>query len=124
MTAVIVVVEDAEVCRDALELALAKIRGVELRMVTTAEDALHCLSQEAVCALVTDLWLPGMDGFGLIAAIRSRPASSTIPIVVISGDSDPRTPARVVDLGANAFFSKPYSPAEVRTKLEELLNAT
>jgi DNA-binding NarL/FixJ family response regulator len=44
-----------------------------------------------------------------------------MPVLVISGDSDPRTPARVIAAGAQAFFAKPYSPAAIRRKLEELL---
>ena len=46
-----------------------------------------------------------------------------VPIIVVSGDTDPRTPERLSALGANAFFPKPYSPAEVRLKLEQLLDA-
>jgi CheY-like chemotaxis protein len=63
-----------------------------------------------------------MDGFELIARVRSQPRNPPLPIVVISGDNDPRTLARLAELGADAYFPKPYSPAEVRQKLEQLLN--
>ena len=76
------------------------------------------LDANEVCALVTDLHLPLMNGFELIEAVRGGPWRSSLPILVISGDSDPRIPTRVAKLGANAFFSKPYSPAEVRHTLE------
>jgi len=66
--------------------------------------------------------LPEMDGFELIEAVRARLGS--LPIVVISGDSDPRIPAHVAGLGANAYFAKPYSPAAVLTKIEELIGAS
>jgi DNA-binding NarL/FixJ family response regulator len=45
-----------------------------------------------------------------------------MPIIVVSADTDPATPERVVALGAEAFFPKPFSPALVRRKLEQLLN--
>jgi CheY-like chemotaxis protein len=64
-----------------------------------------------------------MDGYELIEAIRSQPHRSNLPILVISGDSDPRVRARVAGLGADAYFPKPYSPAAVRHKLIELLGA-
>jgi two-component system, chemotaxis family, chemotaxis protein CheY len=124
MTRTVLVVEDTDVCRDALEIALTSIPAVEIRMVETAEQALLVLAAESVSALVTDLRLPRMDGFELIAAVRSHPQCSALPVLVISGDCDPGTPARLADLGANAFFEKPYSPAEVRAKLEQLLNAS
>jgi PleD family two-component response regulator len=79
---------------------------------------------EKVSALITDLHLPRMDGFELIARVRSEPRHSRLPILVISGDSDSKTPERALRLGANAFFAKPYSPAAVRLKLEQLMNAT
>lgn len=124
MTRTILIVEDTELCRDALEVALMKVPDVRVRTVATAEEALHWLAEDDICALVTDLHLPHMDGFELIEAVRAHPRRSSLPILVISGDSDPRTPARLAGLGANAYFSKPYSPAEVRSRLEQLLDAS
>ena len=121
MKRTVLIVEDTETCREMLEVALMKLPNLAVHSVNTAEEALQRLQANDVCALVTDLHLPSMDGFELIEAVRSEPRRSSLPILVISGDSDPRVPARVVDMGANAFFSKPYSPAAVRHKLAQLL---
>jgi len=121
MTRNVLIVEDAEVCRDALEAALMKAPNINVRSVTTAEEALQWLASNEVSALVTDLRLPRMDGFELIEAVR---ALGSLPIVVISGDSDPKIPAHVAGLGANAYFAKPYSPAAVLNKLEELIGSS
>ena len=120
----VLLVEDTDVCRDALEVALMKVRNLAVRCVATAEEALAYLEAAKVSALVTDLNLPKMDGFELIAAIRSHPGRSLLPIIVISGDSDPLTPARALSLGADAYFPKPYSPHEVRDKLEQLIHVS
>ena len=122
MNRIVLIVEDTELCRDTLELALMKVPNLAVRSVTTAEEALQCLAADEVCALVTDLRLPHMDGFELIETIRSQPLRATLPILVISGDSDPKIPARVAGLGANAYFSKPFSPSAVRDKLEQLID--
>jgi DNA-binding response OmpR family regulator len=90
--------------------------------VASAEEALAYLDQQDVCALITDIHLPRMDGFELIEVVRAQPRRSTLPILVISGDSDPLTKGRLADLGANAYFPKPFSPAEVRLKLEQLID--
>jgi DNA-binding response OmpR family regulator len=124
MTRTVLIVEDTDLCLDALEVALTQMPGVRVRTVGTAEQALRCLAEDDFCALVTDLHLPHMDGFELIQAVRSQPQRSSLPILVISGDSDPRTPARLAGLGANAYFPKPYSPAEVRSRLEQLIDAS
>jgi DNA-binding response OmpR family regulator len=123
MTPTVLVVEDNDVCRDALEVVLTKSARFAVRTATTAEQALEYLAAENICALVTDLHLGRIDGFDLIAIVRSHPRRSALPILVISGDYDPSTAARVAEIGANAFFAKPYSPAAVCEKLEELVDA-
>jgi DNA-binding response OmpR family regulator len=123
MPRTVLIVEDTESGLELLELALIRMPGVVLRSVKTAEEALHFLTDD-ICALVTDLNLPQMDGFELIEAVRAHPSGELVPILVISGDSDPKTPSRVTALGANAYFPKPFSPAEVRNRLEQLIDAS
>ncbi len=119
----VLVVEDTDVCSATIEIALCRIHGVAVRCLRAAEDAVEWLESGEACAVITDLNLPGMSGFDLIEHVRRQPRLSGIPVVVISADGDPLTPARVLAMGANAFFAKPYSPAEVRQKLEQLIDA-
>ena len=107
-----------------LEIALADIPGVSLRLASSAVEAWKLLSESGpeFCAIVTDLNMPRMDGFELIRRVRHDQRLSATPIVVVSADTDPGTPQRVKELGVSAFFSKPYSPAEVRRKLEQILD--
>jgi len=63
-----------------------------------------------------------MDGFELIERVRASAPVIYVPIIGVSGDSDPDTPDRVRRLGADAYFAKPYSPAAVRETLERLLH--
>jgi len=123
MKRLVLIVEDVESCRDTLEVALMELPGLAVQSVTSGEEALQWLEGHEVCALVTDLNLPRMDGYELIEAVRLQPKGSGMPILVISGDSDPAMPARVSRLGANAYFAKPFSPAAVRHKLAELIEA-
>jgi CheY-like chemotaxis protein len=124
MNRIVLIVEDTDACRDTLEVALMKLPDLAVRSVTTAEEALQCIAGNEVCALITDLHLPRMDGYQLIQAVRSQSQLLPLPIRVISGDSDPLVPVRLAGLGANAYFSKPYSPSAVRNKLEQLLSAS
>jgi CheY-like chemotaxis protein len=75
-----------------------------------------------VDAVVTDLNMPRMDGFELIRRIRGDQRLRATAIIVVSADTDPSTPDRVAALGVDAFFPKPFSPAQVRRTLEQLLN--
>jgi len=121
----VLIVEDSENSAAMLEIALSSIPGVRLLIANSAVDAWHTLSGgAAVHAVVTDLNMPRMDGFELIRRIRESGRFDATPIVVVSADTDPDTPERIAQFGISAFFAKPFSPAEVRRKLEQLLNAT
>ena len=95
-------------------------------MARSAFEALRILrrSGPTVRAIVTDLNMPRMDGFEMIRQIREDHALSATPIIVVSADTDPDTPGRIAELGVSAFFPKPYSPAQVTRKLEQILDAT
>ena len=121
----VLIIEDVGTCATTLEMAFLGIPDITVQVLSAAAEALRLLEGQdcAVRAVVTDLHMPRMDGFEFIERIRAAPRHQRLPIIVVSGDTDPATPARVSALGANAFFSKPYSPAQVRLKLEELLDA-
>jgi DNA-binding response OmpR family regulator len=121
MKRTILIVEDAQYCRKILEMSLSRIVGVVVRSVASAEEALRHLASGEICALVTDLGLPQMNGFDLIELVRSQGVGSNLPILVVSGEGGQDTLARVTALGADAFFSKPFSPSEVRKELLRLI---
>jgi CheY-like chemotaxis protein len=121
----VLIVEDSENCAATLEIAILGIPGISVRTASSAIEALRILDNGArFGAIVTDLNMPRMDGFELIRRIRQHQRLSTTPIVVVSADTDPDTPERISQLGVSAYFSKPYSPAQVRRKLEQILNAS
>jgi CheY-like chemotaxis protein len=121
----VLIVEDSENSAATLEIAFLGIPGVSVLLARSAFEALRILrGGPAVRAIVTDLNMPRMDGFELIRRVRQDGKLSRTPIIVISADTDPGTPERIAELGVSAFFAKPYSPAQVRRKLEQILNAT
>ena len=121
----VLIVEDSENSAAMLEIALSSIPAVTLLMARSAVEAWRILSSgTAIQAVITDLNMPRMDGFELIRRMRQDRRLAGMPIVVVSADTDPGTPERIAQLGISAFFAKPFSPAEVRRKLEQLLDAT
>ena len=125
MARTVLIIEDADNVVP-LEIALATLDGIAVQVLTNGREALSLLSGGSleIAAVVTDLSLPSIDGFTLITAIRSDERLFKLPIIVVSGDTHPDVPERLRRLGADAFFSKPYSPAEIRHTLEELLHVT
>jgi two-component system, chemotaxis family, chemotaxis protein CheY len=122
----VLIVDDTEVSATAMEMACSSIPGVEVRSVSSALEAVRLLrnGDRSIAVVVTDLQMPGMDGFELIRFIRSEPKHKDLPIIVVTADTDPAAPERALRLGANAWFGKPFSPAALRRQLEQLLEAS
>lgn len=118
----VLVVEDTGACATTLEIALERIPNLQVKVAASAEEAHRVIEDDpSICAIVTDVHLPEESGLDLVGWIRRRDAG--LPVVAISGDTDPETPASLLRAGANAFFLKPFSPSSVRQKLEELIHA-
>jgi CheY-like chemotaxis protein len=122
----VLIVEDSENSAAMLEIAFLQIPGLSVLLASSAFEALRILSRPglAVRVIVTDLNMPRMDGFEMIRKIREDRVLSSTPIIVVSADTDPETPERIAQLGVSAFFAKPYSPAQVTRKLEQILDGT
>jgi CheY-like chemotaxis protein len=133
MSRLVLIVEDSDACAETLQIALESMQDVETRIMKSAKAAIATLKDKGndVAAIVTDLNMHradglykdglNLDGFDLIRQLRAEPRFARLPILLISGDSDPRLPMQALQLGADAFFAKPYSPSAVRRKLEQLL---
>ena len=122
---IILLVEDSRAWAEPLEIALGSLHGLEVAWAANGEEAARMIDSagEDVCAVITDLDMPLMNGYELIAWLRSDPRRANLPIVVLSGDVDPAAPGRAREAGANAFFKKPYSPLEVKKTVERLIHA-
>ena len=119
----VLIVEDSENSAAMLEIAFLGIPGLSVLTTASGVEALRILDGSSpVRAVVTDLNMPRMDGYELIRRVRSHEKLSGMPIIVVSADTDPATPDRIAALGVQAFFPKPFSPALVRRKLEQLLD--
>ncbi len=122
---VIAIIDDSEDVA-ALELALSNMQSVKVVKMDDGRSVMNALRSNSLelAAIVTDLNLPFFDGFEILEAVRAHQRFSHVPIVVITGDGRSGVPERAKQLGASAFFVKPYSPAEVRRALEALIDAS
>jgi len=118
----VIVVEDTRDCAAALEVALTAGGFFSVRSCASAEEALELIGSHRPCAVVTDIHLPGISGLALIARLRTLYPATGLKVIAVSGDGCPRLKEQALSAGAQIFFSKPYSPLEVRRVLEELVD--
>lgn len=121
----VLVVDDDEQARLAVEMALEKVTDLTIRSAADGAEALEILrgAQPRIDALVTDLRLPEMDGYELASRMRGDPAFEHMPIVVVTADANPETARALKTAGVNAVFLKPFSHSQLRLVVEALLNA-
>jgi PAS domain S-box-containing protein len=103
----VLVVEDEALTRDALALALQQV-GARVTVTSGAREALDLIPVSLPDVIVTDLGMPGEDGFWL--AERVREAGLVIPMVALTGFADADTRSRVERAGMQAHVSKPVDP--------------
>ena len=93
--------------------------------VVEAEDgraALEWLETNEPAAVITDLTMPHLDGFGLISALRAQPRLSGVPVLVLTTESDPDKKARARAAGATGWIVKPFDPEKLNTVLRRVVH--
>ena len=121
----VLVVDDQEDARELLRLALT-MRGAEVRVGATAREALDILDQWQPDVLVSDIGMPGEDGYGLIRQVRALPAErgGQIPAVALTGYASDKDATRVLEAGYHMFAPKPVDLAELAVEIARLAERT
>jgi DNA-binding response OmpR family regulator len=116
----ILVVEDQDSIRRMIE-ALVQARGYGVSAVESGSKALELALSDPPDLILLDLMLPGQfDGFEVCKRIRSEPATSSIPVVIISALDDEDSRARAIQAGATAYYTKPFSPLALLKEIDRL----
>jgi DNA-binding response OmpR family regulator len=100
------IVEDTSDLRENLKELLA-MEGFAVTCAVNGKEALKKLKNESPDLIITDLIMPGMDGFELIKYIRKNLKWNVIPILVFSAMPPVETEKKVIALGANSYLKKP-----------------
>ncbi|NEQ27970.1 MAG: response regulator, partial [Microcoleus sp. SIO2G3] len=120
----ILVVDDSINVRRLLALTLEKA-GYEVAQAKDGEDALEKLSAGLpIQAVICDIEMPRLDGYGFLARAKANPAFEHIPIAMLTSRSSDKHRQLAMSLGATAYFSKPYNEQTLLQTLERLVGAT
>ena len=87
-----------------------------------AETGIEIARREVPELIFLDIVLPGMDGFNALRTLRRDPVTKDVPIIMISGNAQATEQFYVQRIGADDFMKKPFSRAEVFSRIEPLLD--
>jgi two-component system alkaline phosphatase synthesis response regulator PhoP len=118
MSARILVVEDDRAIATALEDDL-RLEGYDVEVVGDGPSAIERASRSRFELMLLDVMLPGKDGFDVCRELKRRGVATTILLLTARGSESDKVLG--LDLGADDYVTKPYSPKELRARIRVLL---
>lgn len=106
----VLTIDDSRTIRDMLR---ATLNGAGFTVVQASDgvEAMETLDREGPPdVIITDINMPRMDGYGVIENVRRRPELRSIPILVLTTESDQTKKQRARDAGATGWVVKPFDP--------------
>ena len=116
----ILVAEDDRDIADLIAHYLHK-QGWRAHVVSAGDEALAYAKRQAVDVVVLDVMLPGLSGLEVCRALRSDPATEAIPIIMVTARADETDRILGLDIGADDYLPKPFSPNELVARVRALM---
>jgi DNA-binding response OmpR family regulator len=117
---VVLLVEDEDPLRRVLKGALER-DGFTILEAGDGVQALDVIERTPPDIVVLDLNLPVMDGFAVLSRLRTRAATATLPVIVLTANGDSASETKGFALGADEFLTKPFRPSALTARLRALL---
>ena len=108
----ILVIEDEQVIRENI-LKLLKAEGYDVMGAENGAQGLSLAVSNLPDVIVCDVMMPQLDGYGVLAALRSHPVTATVPFVFLTGKADRSEMRQGMELGADDYLTKPFTKAEL-----------
>jgi DNA-binding response OmpR family regulator len=118
----ILVVDDEASVVEVVSLYLQK-EGFKVRMAQDGYSALSAIRQDKPALVVLDVMLPEVDGLSIMRRLRDDPTSN-VPIILLTARSQETDRIYGLELGADDYVTKPFSPAELVSRVKAVLRRT
>lgn len=120
MLPALLIVDDEEDILDFLERILT--RSYKILRAESGYEALNILKNESVQLIISDLIMPGMDGFELCKNIKSNFEHSHIPVIILTAKDTIHSKIKGLECGAEAYIEKPFSKEHLLAQIASLLS--
>src|SRR5207253_3784808 len=97
--------------------------GAQVETAASGDEAVELIQRRRPDVLVSDIGLPGEDGYGLIRRVRALPAGADLPALALSAYAAPGDTQRAQEAGFQRHIAKPVEPAELAAMVAELAAA-
>jgi CheY-like chemotaxis protein len=115
----ILVVEDHPTMRDAMRLVLEG-EGFAIEEASDGDSALEMVRADPPDLVFLDLNIPGVSGTDVLRALKGDPATAAVSVIIVTATGEEGR-ERVIRLGADEYFTKPFSPLALLGTVERVL---
>jgi len=122
MTRILVVEDDRDIA-ELVERYLQKA-GFSIELLSSGRDALKAIADRTPDLLILDLMLPHVDGLEICRSVRSDPRTAAIPIIMLTARAEESERIVGLEIGADDYVAKPFSPNELVARVRALLRRT
>ena len=119
----VLVIDDEESTRLLLARMLSQSLSAEVQLAGTCEQALRYASTCVYDAILLDLLMPGIGGFGVLYEIRHNSPNAATPVILVTQVAEKDTLDRCLAAGANAYHIKPVERGELLAIVRDQLSA-
>jgi two-component system, OmpR family, phosphate regulon response regulator PhoB len=119
----ILIVEDDHDIADLVHLYLQKA-GHTPEIVSSGDEALARIRSDPPDLVVLDIMLPGLDGLAICTAVRTNERTASMPIIILSARAEASDRIRGLELGADDYLIKPFSPKELVARVAAVQRRT
>jgi CheY-like chemotaxis protein len=118
-----VLIADDDLVHTTMLSGLLKAGGFEVSVAADAMQAIMLAVRKPPDAIILDIGMPGGGGFQVLERLKAstNPKLSKVPVIVLTGLTDPLLAGRVLAIGASEFLSKSVTPEKLRETLDRLL---
>ncbi len=116
----ILLVDDDQEIRELLQTYLSRA-GFQVRGVPDGAGFRQAMTEAPCDLVILDVMLPDEDGFSLCRWIRQHPRQAQVPIIMLTASSDETDRVIGLELGADDYIGKPFSPRELQARIKALL---
>ena len=120
MSATILVVEDEPAIQSLIEVNLRRV-GHVVQLAADAETARRLVQQALPDLVLLDWMLPGMSGVDFARLLRSEARTRRLPIIMLTARAEERDKIEGLELGADDYVTKPFSPRELVARIKAVL---
>jgi two-component system chemotaxis response regulator CheY len=117
----VLVVEDSKAIRSMIRVALEEAGGFLVAEAGNGFEALKALPMQPLDLIITDINMPDINGLELIGYVKSNPAYSTIPLVIVSTEKTEEDKKRGLALGASGYVVKPFKKEDLMAIVMKVL---